>query len=1414
MANSLLFFNKDGYPHNFHYNNDTESWEGKILFDENSDQTFKTQSLHIFENVDPIEFDIDVDLIEIKYNNSSGLTIAGETSYQNEIITNIIKVNDSNEFYSKWIYGNDFHKKFPIGTIVNFSGVTGSTYISDFSDDQYFTVLAIKKHAFLIITNTSNDIFNLNFLSGYTNSLNVISINDYNRNLSGQTFFQNLYTDKKLSIINSTLNDSIISVKKSGITYSYLNELKLNGTENQNFELDIQFFTERPKIFQGDVILTSLLSSITGILKVGTKYSKLLAPTIIYTSSGMDYNKKEIIFEDSIGNKLYNGYTFTVDSLLDTVLLGSKTVSFIQYSKESNVFQYNSRLSNMTYWNTIQFDNYLDIKVGDIIELSGTTTSGTTFLNNRDFSVSNVIFQNNKTIIFTPGHINNENLSTYKIYKKLQSHQIDSVFVTASSIITSYENILISDSYCYSTSPILSFQQTYLGATTGSSYKSEASNTIDAFTNKYKSSLKNYGIDVYHSIKNGDDYLSIESLYGSKTKYFYASGYTNGVKINDDFSLSNNGLTKKYDIVTNEKLYDETTNLISTNLYNEQVASEILFNLKNDTNRFGFKLTINSIEYSINFDTDTQTTINNFIDYFGDIFYSNGMTINSGYTGNTLRIETDIDIWDLEVVVNIISTYTIIEHQRNNAILLSGNEIQSLSQNLFNFNLATGMIIKISGSSYNENNKEYNIIHLTEYTISISYQGVFIPESNVRINGKTRDFLRKPRGEYYRDIYLRAYWEEPLEHDIDETIFFYDISGDQLKPYNNNSRLKYVGQKPLIDPQQNNIVILNTESNKDLSKVYDPKYQQTIFDELTFKLEQLDSSISYNWIPEPLEIFIAYNSPIEGVNSRILKIEKIEKFENSNIIFSYSGYTNSGSSLAVPNFIFDGTTLEYKSLVDFNFISYGFKKDQLIKLYFKDQSKTNQRIFENNYTYKIADLSRNKIIIDTGFTYQDLSTYDTGVTYQSTGFTYFTTTGTTFYFNIEVQPKEILSCPMYGQTEIEDIRYKVNLNNIGVQSEDDIYQILYLSDIQDNAIDYTLFNRKRKEMLTTFREIYDYIGSYKSLINAINYFGYNDLQLYEYYKNIDRSSPLYSKLHKVLIPDIFDNSVQGWNELDFIAGKYQQQNTWKKTNLFNLAYRITDEDGNNVLIYSLEDVQYKLTKLKNWLRKNIIPISADLLDITGVSDTNMTQYQDYDESNQTLKSVVDRSSTVVNFNYTATLNFGSDYLITVNFYILSGATEINNNEVPQSFSAKIRTFYLSGNTNSNSTDILVPVQYFKINKNDLSPFTFTLNKYVDPYIYVETTTYDNSGNGLGYVNNKVFYFDEPRNYWLLTHNFDLTKMKYWQTDNFISNEPKKWVFEDIINDSTVVYSSAETVVKLNTLNNKYIPTITSNGNNN
>ena len=1423
--NNLLFFNKEGYPHNFNYNKDTLKYEGKIIFDENSDQTFKTQSIHIFEEVKPIEFTLDAELLELKYNNNSGLTIAGQSVYYNENILNITRVNESDKFYSKWIYGDSFHKKFPIGTVVYFNNIIGVPSISDFNNDKYYTVIEVKKNAILIITETRNDIFNFVFESGIISSLNMLSINDYNRNIENEDFFQNLYTGKKFSIIESNFNDRVVSIKQSGITYTYINELELNGNVNQIFTLQVELLTERPKLLQSNVTILN-----ANQIEVG-KFAKVLAPETISTSSGNTTVKKEVIFEDENGNKLFNGVTFIVDSLVTSKFLFNTGLSFIPYYlSENNV---------NTQWNTIQLSGITNIKKGDIIKLTGDNTS---LQHNREFNITNVIYKQDKnlTILFTPDYIIEEVDKIYSVNQKLYPHQINTIEVTPSGDVSTHYGILNKNAYCYSTSNFINLDQTYIsGNTSGVSY-----NTILAFINKYKSTLNSYGIEIYHTLRNNIDYLTIESMFGTKNKYFNIEGFNNNIKIIDDFTLSNSGLTNKIDIIVNEQLYSEYTNRDSDKLYNKDIPTEIRFNLNVDNDRLGFKLTLNGIEYFINFYQDTATTIDNFIDKYYNIMLNNGFLISRYYNdGDTLKIISDIDIYDIEVITNILSSYEIIQRKRNNAILLSGNEIRTIN-NLFDFNLSTGMIIKVYDSNFSQNNKEYNIIDLTENTLTLSYQGVFVSDV-ANISCKTREYLRKPRGEYGRDAYLRVYWEYPYDTNIDDTIFFYDISGNQLKPYNNIKNLTYTGIKPLIS-NNNTKIFLNKEPNKKFDKVNDPKYQQTIFEELIFKLEQLDSSTSYNWIPEPLEIFIGYNSTEEGVNNRTLKIERIDKIENTETIFSYSGITSSGSTISIPNLIFSGDTLHMISPIDFSFIRYGFEKEQLLKFTVKDQSKSNQQIFENVFEYKILKVLRDKIIIDISYS-------------NNSGFTYFSTTGSTFLFKIEVQPKEILHCPIYGQTEIEDLRFKVNLNNLGIQSEEDIYKILYLSDIEDNAIDYTLFNKKRKEMLSTFREIYDYIGSYKSLVNAINYFGYNDLQLYEYYQNIDQSSYLYGKLHKILIPDIFDNSVEGWNEMDFINGKYQNDNSvdkiiWKKTNLFNLSYRITDENGNNVLIYTLEEVQYKLNKLKGWLRKNIIPISANLVDITGVSDTNQTLYQDYDESNQVIKSVVSRDSTIVNFNYTATLNFGSDYLVTVNFYILSGGTTPNTNytsmlaedrlklstlnakkinyknafynlikpkilsneyqeiiepttqyneQIPVSFSVKIKTFYLSGTTFLNPTEKLIPVQYLKLQKHDLTPFTFNINKYLDPYIYIEVTTYDNSGNGLGYVNNKLFYYDEPRNHWIVNNNFDLTQMKYWQSKNFIENTYNKYTGEIIESSSTIVDTSVETNVNVNLLNNTY-----------
>ncbi len=1359
---NLLFFNKDGHPYNFTHNN---KWEGKLMFDENASDTFRTIGMYIFEKVEPIEFNNDSEFVKLSYYDNSGITFTSKVKYQNETITGIEKENNASEFYSKWIFGVDFNKKFPNGTIIEFSNITGDTsHSSDFNSSNYFTVVNNRKDAIMIITHTDNNSFNFSFSSGtISNSLNVISVNDYNRNLSGDTFYQNLYSDKKISILNTGKNDKIISVNKSGLTYSYINDIKITGITGSDFKVRLYFLTERPKLYKGKTTITkdSNGNTIMELINLNSNF---------YTGSN-------VIIEDGIGNELFSGYSFSIDSIIknETLAINKK----IDLSKKTSHI-YTRTNGTTTSTKTVvdyrlKFNGYLNIKSDDQIQLSANTISSHKN-HNRKFRILDSNYSGGKTTLRIRGYLIPETNMYYKIIKNLKPKQRKKMYVTSSGYIPYDYTQVENTSTIYSTRNYLDFNQKILNET-GTTYK----NTIVSFLEQHQSLLyNNYGLETYHSERNDEGFLSVESIYGTYKPYIYVSGYTNDIKLIDDHSLSSNGLTERYDIITDDNLTSERTFKYETSKLSRPSSASILLNLNYNTSNYGFKLTLNDIEYFTKYSGNTQITIDLFISKWGDVLYNSGFNVTSGYTtgtnsGYSLNIvgTPDVNIWDLKMDVNLLSTYSIITHLENQGIILSGNEIRSNSIGYFNVGLSTGMIINISGSSYNDNNKEYNIIGLSEDTIQLSYQGAFFNESSLSIISKTRDFIRKPRGDYYKDIYFKISWL-PINNKItpiDETIFFYDVSGSQLKPYKNIESLSYTGTLPLINTITNNVVYLNENPNTFESRVKNPKYQQTVFDDLEYKLEQLDSSSSYNWIPEPLEFYIGYNSKIEGVNYNHLKIEKIEKHENTNTQFNFSGYTEPGYT-EVNNLFFSGYTLTYTN-PQFNFISYGFKVGQLIEFRIKDQATLNQQIFDRTEIYEILSLNRNSIILD-----------KSGTT--------FNTTGSTFYYKIEVQPKEIARFSVYGQTETEDVRFKVNLNNLGVQISDDTAKIFKESDIKDDAVDYRLLNRKRKEMLTTYREIYDYIGSYKGLINAINFFGYTDLELYEYYRNINKSSQLYKKLHKVLIPDIFDNSVEGWSEIDFISGKYQNQSKWTKTNLFNLTYRITDEDGNNVLMYTLEEVQYKLNKLKGWLRQNIIPVSANLIDITGIADSKQTLYQDYDESNQVKGVHISRNSTIVNFNYTSALNFGTDYLISVNFYVLSGGTsDINSHivsETPDYFTAKIKTFYLSGTT-------MIPVQYHKLNKNDMTPYSFNIDKLIDPYIYIEVTTYDNAGNGLGVKNNKMFYFDEPRNHWLVNHNFDMTKFKYILNSDIITNLKEKDDIELLEKRySTLINTSVETNV--------------------
>jgi hypothetical protein len=97
--NKLLFFDKEGYPYNLTYNEDINEWSGKIFFDENSSDTFRTICLYIFESVSPYEFSDTFDVRSSQLFNYSGMTFNPQTLNTNEEIWDIKKVNNSSYFY-------------------------------------------------------------------------------------------------------------------------------------------------------------------------------------------------------------------------------------------------------------------------------------------------------------------------------------------------------------------------------------------------------------------------------------------------------------------------------------------------------------------------------------------------------------------------------------------------------------------------------------------------------------------------------------------------------------------------------------------------------------------------------------------------------------------------------------------------------------------------------------------------------------------------------------------------------------------------------------------------------------------------------------------------------------------------------------------------------------------------------------------------------------------------------------------------------------------------------------------------------------------------------------------------------------------------------------------------------------------
>lgn len=177
----------------------------------------------------------------------------------------------------------------------------------------------------------------------------------------------------------------------------------------------------------------------------------------------------------------------------------------------------------------------------------------------------------------------------------------------------------------------------------------------------------------------------------------------------------------------------------------------------------------------------------------------------------------------------------------------------------------------------------------------------------------------------------------------------------------------------------------------------------------------------------------------------------------------------------------------------------------------------------------------------------------------------------------------------------------VNLSNNGIEIPDSIQKAIYDSNIYEDKKDAILLNRKWKELLSNMIDIVHNKGSYKSLFNSLEWFGYGErLRLCEFWKssNMQKSTffsqdilPVLQNKHKEYLANFSKSTYIGiscaLNKLLTDSNNEVQYDSDKNP----LLERIVDK-------LTIEELSLKLYALGYFYEKYFMPIHLDLIHCT------------------------------------------------------------------------------------------------------------------------------------------------------------------------------------------------------------------------
>lgn len=215
--------------------------------------------------------------------------------------------------------------------------------------------------------------------------------------------------------------------------------------------------------------------------------------------------------------------------------------------------------------------------------------------------------------------------------------------------------------------------------------------------------------------------------------------------------------------------------------------------------------------------------------------------------------------------------------------------------------------------------------------------------------------------------------------------------------------------------------------------------------------------------------------------------------------------------------------------------------------------------------------------------------------------------------------REIARIAFFAETIEEDERLKIWNENLGYNLKPEDTIIFKHSDMHEYMPNFELLNEKRKELMLEGHNIYPFIGGYKAIINAIKFFGYDNLNIVEYWRNINEYDAEYGKIHRTYVYTLKDRKCLSTKqkEISLDTKKFQKLNTIslsynfnhpekdpetnKKYDEYGLPNVIEDfdKDKRDDFVLTIEEALVKLFALKKKLNDEFMPGSSKVTDVIG-----------------------------------------------------------------------------------------------------------------------------------------------------------------------------------------------------------------------